>query len=398
MNCLTPSFLTVLLVSSCYALLPPSSLSSSSSPFLALAVPLSAHPSTTPIHPHISHCHVQSYQPIFIHHKCRSTGEDDKKAYPRTDGAVVRPVVANDSVFWSVNVDGSPLMTMMMQYRPVKYTDKKITTDPRPVWADIDLFNATQRHEQHGRPKFNEIDGKVDRTSFIKDAGNYSLCSYNEKTHGARNGQDAEEEESWKDVPVPVNPFGRTGVWGRGLLGRWGPNHAADPIVSRWKRDSQGEFVKCDVEGTSKRVMEFVAIKRNDCGEWAIPGGMVEAGDTVSETLKKEFAEEALDSLEHTTPEEKIAIKKAIEEVFNSGGDEVYQGYVDDARNTDNAWMETVAMSFHAGAGQFDKLPLHAGDDAGAVTWKTVDKELRLYGNHAHFVERAVELRGGGIC
>lgn len=34
----------------------------------------------------------------------------------------------------------------------------------------------------------------------------------------------------------PLNPVGRTGLTGRGLLGRWGPNHAADPIVSRWKR------------------------------------------------------------------------------------------------------------------------------------------------------------------
>lgn len=34
----------------------------------------------------------------------------------------------------------------------------------------------------------------------------------------------------------PLNPVGRTGLKGRGLLGRWGPNHAADPIVSRWKR------------------------------------------------------------------------------------------------------------------------------------------------------------------
>ena len=31
----------------------------------------------------------------------------------------------------------------------------------------------------------------------------------------------------------PLNPRGRTGMKGRGLLGQWGPNHAADPIVTR---------------------------------------------------------------------------------------------------------------------------------------------------------------------
>lgn len=42
----------------------------------------------------------------------------------------------------------------------------------------------------------------------------------------------------------PLNPYGRTGIIGRGLLGRWGPNHAADPIVTKWKRDTNGSIVK----------------------------------------------------------------------------------------------------------------------------------------------------------
>lgn len=29
------------------------------------------------------------------------------------------------------------------------------------------------------------------------------------------------------------NPAGRTGITGRGVLGRWGPNHAADPVTTR---------------------------------------------------------------------------------------------------------------------------------------------------------------------
>ena len=32
---------------------------------------------------------------------------------------------------------------------------------------------------------------------------------------------------------APLNPRGRTGLRGRGLLGQWGPNLAADPIVTR---------------------------------------------------------------------------------------------------------------------------------------------------------------------
>lgn len=42
----------------------------------------------------------------------------------------------------------------------------------------------------------------------------------------------------------PLNPMGRTGISGRGVLGRWGPNHAADPVVTRWKRHENGEVEK----------------------------------------------------------------------------------------------------------------------------------------------------------
>lgn len=41
----------------------------------------------------------------------------------------------------------------------------------------------------------------------------------------------------------PLNPIGRTGIIGRGVLGRWGPNHAADPIVTSWKRLENGDKV-----------------------------------------------------------------------------------------------------------------------------------------------------------
>ena len=31
---------------------------------------------------------------------------------------------------------------------------------------------------------------------------------------------------------------------------------------------------------------------------------------------------------------------------------QVYKGYLDDLRNTDNAWMETVTMNFHDETGE----------------------------------------------
>ena len=86
---------------------------------------------------------------------------------------------------------------------------------------------------------------------------------------------------------VPRNPVGRTGMHGRGLLGRYGANFAADPIVTRRKP-------------TDPTVLQMVTITRRDTGELAIPGGMVEYDETVNQTLRKEFYEEALRSEDST--------------------------------------------------------------------------------------------------
>ncbi|KAI6656860.1 Translation factor GUF1, mitochondrial [Oopsacas minuta] len=192
---------------------------------------------------------------------------------------------------------------------------------------------------------------------------------------------------------LPRNPVGRTGLTGRGLLGRWGPNHAADPIVTRWKRSPTGEKMVREEKG----VLEFVGIKRKDSGEWAIPGGMVEAGDTVSATLKKEFGEEAMNSLEASVDEKK-KIEQQISNLFKDQGLHIYAGYVDDPRNTDNAWMETVAVNFHDDTGEaFNRVKLQAGDDAGAVTWIEINKQLQLYASHVEFIRTVAEKRGAAV-
>ena len=74
-----------------------------------------------------------------------------------------------------------------------------------------------------------------------------------------------------------MNIRGRTGLKGRGVLGKWGPNHAADPIVTRWKRNDNGDVVTSD--RTGKKVAQFVSIQRRDTKEWAIPGGEITSRD-----------------------------------------------------------------------------------------------------------------------
>ena len=76
------------------------------------------------------------------------------------------------------------------------------------------------------------------------------------------------------------NPLGKTGIGGRGQLGRWGPNHAADCIVTR---------------ACGGRLEVLLATKHTgDSCSLCFPGGMVEPGADVPETLRDELVQEAV--------------------------------------------------------------------------------------------------------
>lgn len=158
----------------------------------------------------------------------------------------------------------------------------------------------------------------------------------------------------------PLNPVGRTGMAGRGLLGKWGPNYAADPIITRIN--------------TATNSIELLAIRRKDNGQWAIPGGMVDKGEEVTRTLAREL-------------EEETGVKLDMEK-----GRLTYQGYVDDPRNTDHAWMETTAKHLHLAEEIACRVKPHAGDDAAAVSWLPLSRQTveALYASHCSLIRKAL--------
>ena len=186
----------------------------------------------------------------------------------------------------------------------------------------------------------------------------------------------------------PLNPIGRTGLKGRGSLGNFCPNHAADPVVGRINPES-GK-------------LQFVFVLRADNNEWALPGGMVEAGQTIPDARTREFAEESLgyEQLEEETDEDfNQRVKTALSNLFSYDVNNVlFEGVVDDPRNTDNAWMETTVMlTFLTGSNA--NLELKAGDDAKLASWVDYDPEIKLFASHSDFIALAVErlLKDGNI-
>ncbi|UJR33818.1 hypothetical protein I4U23_021242 [Adineta vaga] len=225
-------------------------------------------------------------------------------------------------------------------YKPTEYTAPSVLKNPS--WAD-DPDVTKIKH-------FNELDDKIDRTSYM---GKYEIE---------------------KETNRPKNPQGRTGLSGRGLLGRWGPNHAADPVVTRWAKDQK------------EKILEIILINRKDSGDLALPGGMVDSGESTFEAVKREFIEEALNSDTDGA--------KQLDKLFQKV-DSIYKGYIDDPRNTDNSWMESEALNMHDETGELTKdLKLQAGDDAGEVQWIQLDRDHNLHASHETIVQIVIKKHG----
>lgn len=211
---------------------------------------------------------------------------------------------------WPLTADQIPWDVEVKGYAPCLFVAGTVAA--RPDWADP---------PDTSRMVFNGAYGEddVDRISYELFPEKYAI----------------DKKTGW-----PLNPIGRTGIAERGLLGRFGPNKAVDTAVTRWRRDASGNYLLTE---DGKRELELFVIMRGDTRTFAIPGGMITAGDGVAKTVLKEFTEEALNAKD-LDDEARVALEKRVRSTLLVGGKIVFAGYVDDPRNTDNAWMETVSV------------------------------------------------------
>nr|XP_035138985.2 transient receptor potential cation channel subfamily M member 2 isoform X5 [Callithrix jacchus] len=248
---------------------------------------------------------------------------------------VTRFPVPNEKVPWE---------TEFLIYDPPFYTaERKDAAATDPVGDAMELLSTIQ---------YNAVDGLRDRQSF----------------HGPYVVQ----------AGLPLNPMGRTGLRGRGSLSCFGPNHALHPVVTRWKRNEDGAICRKSI----KKMLEVLVVKLPLSEHWSLPGGSREPGETLPRKLKQILRQEHWPSFEKLLKH----------------GSEVYKGYVDDPRNTDNAWIETVAVSVHfedRNDVELNRLNsnLHARDPGVSIRWQVVDRRVPLYANHKTLLQKvAAEL------
>ena len=193
-------------------------------------------------------------------------------------------------------------------------------------------------------PKFNQIDGPIDRRSF---EGPYRVHQ-----------------------KVPLNVRGRTGLFGRGTLPRYGPNHSTDSIVTKWKRHPDAGILVHD-EVSQRPILQFVAAFRKDTNEWALPGGSVDPDPDFIKAFASGFRS-----------------KEKLSQFFQNGK-EIYKGYVDDPRNTDNAWLETTVYLYHD---EYGNLAHQFGNEV--LQWMDIDENIQMYATHKKFLMLAAKRLG----
>ncbi|XP_045632324.1 transient receptor potential cation channel subfamily M member 2 isoform X2 [Ursus americanus] len=249
---------------------------------------------------------------------------------------VTRFPVPNEKVPWD---------TEFLIYDPPFYTDdRKDKGLVDPVGNALEALAGIS---------YNAVDGPIDRRSF----------------HGLYAVQEA----------LPLNPMGRTGLRGRGSLGWFGPNHTLQPVITRWRRNQDGAICRKSI----KKMLEVLVVKHPLSESWALPGGSREPGEMLPRKLKRVLRREFWSSFQNLLVQ----------------GTEVYKGYVDDPRNTDNAWIETVAVSIHF-PDQSDmdlkrlNSHLHTCDPGMSVQWQVVDKRIPLYANHKTILQKVAALFG----
>ncbi|XP_034780925.2 transient receptor potential cation channel subfamily M member 2-like isoform X1 [Acipenser ruthenus] len=206
----------------------------------------------------------------------------------------------------------------------------------------------------------------------------YSPTIYNSDSVSRANSENHKESSDVASTENCKNPVGRTGLEGKGKLYWFGPNRALDPIITRWKRSSDDSVSKT---GT-KKVLEFIAIKCKEYDRWAFPGGVLQVGETLPKRLKQ---------LLNTKLQEEV-------QSMLGAATKVYEGYVDDPRNTDNAWVETTAINIHFDDTKHSVLEylntmcLQDSNTGISVRWQVVDQKIPLYGNHKEILQKVAQI------
>jgi hypothetical protein len=154
---------------------------------------------------------------------------------------------------------------------------------------------------------------------------------------------------------MPINPMGKVGIKGQGVLGKWGPNFAVDlvPFVI----DNKG--------------IHQITITRKDNSGKAMIGGFLDPEDnSIKAAAIREGVEEALSSKITNN----LAVK--LEEEFLKKTKQTAMISNGDGRNTDNSWMMTSLVYGVLPHEIVKEIKVEGKDDASEARFEKISSNL----------------------
>ncbi|XP_028249051.1 transient receptor potential cation channel subfamily M member 2 [Parambassis ranga] len=235
------------------------------------------------------------------------------------------------------------------------------TPDPLRYTPDIeDGFHVNSRQLIYLNSKQTRFPVPEEKVPWEVSFSLYAPTYYSSEDSGDHvDGSDPETLDKYR------NPGGRTGMRGQGALSRLGPNLNVDLVLTRW-RDSE----------TS--VLEYLAVWDDSQRALALPGGPVESADQLSVTLQRTLGRKLYDT-----------IKTKVSE-----GVKVSEGYVDDCRNTDNAWVETTVLTTHLDRTSQVMVDINnvVESSHGFLQWQEVSSKSQLSPNQRESLRQVAAL------
>jgi ADP-ribose pyrophosphatase len=192
----------------------------------------------------------------------------------------------------------------------------------------------------------------VDATVLDNDAADpedFSKVAASESLEGAAHRDDEGR---------PLNPRGRTGIAGRGLLGSWGANQMVGAVVTRINRETSA--------------LEVLLGKNRKSDAVSLPMDFVSRGETTEAALVR-------------TLETCAGFR------LQDSGEIISEGYSYDARQTDHAWIELETRLYHLDA-ESQPTTFRPGVDFEEIEWWPVNPETvnRLPPSQSQLVREAV--------
>jgi hypothetical protein len=278
-----------------------------------------------------------------------------------------------------------PWEVTWLDYDPVSYSKQKYDF-PRAShpYVDEDLLLLQELHMDEVKSKLLPVFKW--NTSSLNPAGitidRQSWCQ----------GSDGQSLIYKLDQGLPRNPFGRTGLKGRGGLPRFGPNHYIMMLITRWQRSVH--------VSTDSKLLEFIAERSSPIrwDQYSIPTKFIPGEKTLVDfqSLFSRGQQTTFTVGDGVTPASSMSVigptwndsdvlmdfLKSCCIVDPTLGDSTETkgvslerhliGYFDDSLNTDHSWKEVELFHFHFNCNDnlFDRM------DTNLVSWKVVSEDV----------------------